>query len=356
MNWSGRFLKTVFILGAGATRGAFPHVNVNLKRIRAPLNSDFFAIAKKYAGAEDDGSGFRSRYERLRRVFREEFPTRGRWPIPMEEAFSLLYVSKDFPEIYVSGRGRPRTAGSRREIKDFLRLVFGILTAIEIRVERENLYSQLVAALTPDDTIITLNYDTLLDSCLARVGWDPWRGYGLTGGKNKIDWRGRRPTLNPQLSGVKLLKLHGSLNWYVRGSYDQLSRVFDSKPNKVLISENPRTNEFSRFIRQIVPPIYGKFFGHDHWRQLWGAAHEAVTEAEALVVIGCSLAETDFHLTGMLSHAVKIRKKRMNPFVRSALVDSTRVRHRWLKVLRGCVPGYRGFPRFSNFARSYLPE
>ena len=150
--WKGTARKTVFLLGAGATRGAFPHVRVNGKKIRAPLNLDFFTIAESFVRAHGTDGGFAKRYHRIRKVFRDEFPTRGRWPIPMEEAFSLLYVSKDFPEIYVPSRGRHRQPGSRREIEDFLRLTFGILSAIEARVDHENLYARLVSHLQTQGT------------------------------------------------------------------------------------------------------------------------------------------------------------------------------------------------------------
>ena len=141
--------------------------------------------------AHGNSGGFVTRYERIRKVFRDEFPTRGRWPIPMEEAFSLLYVSKDFPEIYVPSRGRHRKPGSRREIEDFLRLTFGILSAIEARVDHTNLYARLVSHLGAGETILTLNYDTLLDSALVDAGWNPVKGYGLMGGSGKSAGRGQ---------------------------------------------------------------------------------------------------------------------------------------------------------------------
>ena len=47
MIWGGVSKKTVFILGAGATRGAFPYVRVNKKKILAPLNGDFFPLSAR---------------------------------------------------------------------------------------------------------------------------------------------------------------------------------------------------------------------------------------------------------------------------------------------------------------------
>jgi len=272
----------------------------------------------------------------------------------MEEAFSLLFVSKDFPDIYVR-RGRRRAAGTRREIEDFLRLTFGILSAIELEVDADNLYARLASMLENGDTVLTLNYDTLLDSALVNAGWDPAHGYGLIGSSKKVKWRRPQPTKSERLRGVKLLKLHGSLNWYVRGSFSKLARVFERGPNQVIISERPRTNESKRLVRQIVPPVYGKFFGHKHWRTLWTAAHEALREAEVIVVIGCSLVDTDFHLSGMLSHAISRRKHDHNPFRTAIVVDkSLNVRRKWLNLLTGCSTRKAHINSFAHFAKKYL--
>src|SRR5205814_876324 len=106
--------------------------------------------------------------------------------------------------------------------------------------------------LGPDDAIISLNYDTLLDAALVRAGWDPKKGYGISGGARKIKWRPAASVADHRLGGVKLLKLHGSVNWWVRGSFGKLGKLFSSKP--VLITA-PRKNEPARHIRQIIPPI-----------------------------------------------------------------------------------------------------
>lgn len=185
-------------------------------------------------------------------------------------------------------------------------------------------------------------------------GWDPTVGYDLIGGKAKISWTRNKPTPSKALEDVKLLKLHGSLNWYVWGSFKKLARICETKPTKVLISEHPRTNEHSGLVRQIVPPIYGKFFAHRHWRRLWGDAHSALIDAEALVIIGCSLVPTDFHLSGMLGHAIKQRKAEKNPFDLVTVVDRTRVRRKWVTLVKGCFRHKLEDPNFSQFARRHL--
>lgn len=343
MYWAGKSRRTVFVFGAGATRGAVPHVIYNRKRLKPPLNRDFFSVIETFVRADKK---YAARYGRLKSALQSEFPTRGRWPFPMETAFSLLYVSKDFPEIYAKGSGRRRKAGARTEIEDFLRLTFGVLREVELRAPNDNLYSRLTRHLESSDTIITLNYDTVLDAALVRSGWPPGTGYCVIGGKNKVT--GSVSETAPRLTSVRLLKLHGSLNWLVRGSYSDLAHVFKSKPSRIVVNDS-RKNERKGFIRQIIPPIYGKFFKHDHWQVLWERAYEAIVGAEVIVVVGCSLVDTDFHLSGMLGHAVGTRKRHGRTFSYEILVDNTKTRRRWHRLLGSSARTSVGFANFARF-------
>lgn len=236
----GRNFKTVFILGAGATRGAIRHVILNRKRLKPPLNSDFFKIARTYAQTQGANSADNSRLKRLNLFFRDYLP---------------------------------------------------------------------------------------------------------------INWIPNRISSNINLTHIHLLKLHGSINWFVRGSFSDLSAIFAKKPARV---ENPRKNEIRGYIRQIVPPIYGKFFGHDHWRNLWLEAYRSLCESEILVVIGCSLVETDFHLRALLSRVSKWRKNRSVLFKRVIFVDRSRVRRKWARVLKGSCSKVSNYPSFEVFLRKEL--
>lgn len=346
---NGTNYRTTFLLGAGATRGALRHVLVNRKRIKPPLNADFFKVAETYAKAKGTHSVDMRRLARLMKVFKDEIPYKG---LPtMEEAFSLLYVVKDFPEIYKIGPGKKPAAGNRKEIEDFLRLTFDILRVLDSETNTATKYDSLANKLGPDDTIISLNYDTLLDSALVRRGWDPRNGYGLPGGRKKIKWLPSAADNPPDLSGVRLLKVHGSVNWFVHGSYGNLVKAFESKP--VLVT-GPRKNEKKGYIRQIVPPIYGKIFDHDHWRSLWTQGFEELCSADILVVIGCSLIDTDFHLRALLSRVVKHRKKTGNKFRSAIFVAGTKTRRKWQKALKGSYKTYKGYPRFDEFLKKEL--
>ncbi len=349
MIWKGDDCRTVFILGAGATRGALGHVVVNRKRLKPPLNGDFFSVAKTFVNAHAESSGLRARYTKLRAALKDEFKLKG--DPQMEEAFSLLYVSKDFPGVFGTGRGRKPKTGTRREISDFLTITFRMLAALDGTKSRVALYDHLAESLGPRDTIITLNYDTTLDSALVRSGWDPRVGYGLMGGTQKVKWRVPMASLSPRMSRVRLLKLHGSVNWFVRGSYGRLSRVFDNKP---AIVTKPRRNERAGHIRQIVPPIFGKFFGHKHWGKLWLQAFTALCEADMVVVVGCSLIQTDFHLRALVQRAATVRKKNGSKFQCGIFVDTVTVRRRWQKALTGAVNHVEEFVNFASFSERHL--
>jgi hypothetical protein len=316
---------------------------LNRKRLRPPLNADFFKVVETYARAKGEKSADARRLKRLKRIFGSELPIK--WPPPMEAAFSLLYTAKDFPEIYASRSGPKPKAGERQELDDFLSLLFAVLAALDKGSSSPTGYDRLVQTLEPGDTVITLNYDTMIDSALVRAGWDPKAGYELVGGKKKVTWGSARAPQATRLADVSLLKLHGSLNWWVRGSRSTLSNVFSKKP---VIVTAPRVNERAGMIRQIIPPIYGKVFGHAHWRALWKAAFNALSDAEQLVVVGCSIVDTDYHLQALLRRAIKERRK-SGKALEAILVDRVRIRRRWQRVLRGASAQYQAYNTLEGF-------
>jgi len=74
-------------------------------------------------------------------------------------------------------------------------------------------YLELVRRLEADDSLITFNWDKLLDRCLYQSGdWSPDSGYGIKFRKI-LEGKWRYP--RRALSRRTLLKLHGSTNWLV---------------------------------------------------------------------------------------------------------------------------------------------
>jgi hypothetical protein len=344
----GQEYKAVFFFGAGASRGAISHVTLNRKRIKPPLNGDFFKVADRFASAFGKNSQPARRLDRLRRVFERDLPAGG--TPTMEEAFSLLYVAKDFPEIYNRRKGPRPIAGERKEISDFLHLLFPILASLDRSDGDQTAYDRLAGNLTDGDVLITLNYDTMLDSALHRRGWDPRTGYGIRGNAARnTGWS--RLKKSASVLDVRLLKLHGSMNWFVRGQTTDLKKVFTSKPVRIT---QPRTNELAGHIRQIAPPIYGKIFEHDHWANLWTEAFNALCDAEVVVVVGCSLIDTDFHLRALLSQVARTRKDNDDRFSYACFVDKAKVRRKWQSILKGSFAHKLENVSFEKFLTSRL--
>jgi len=354
MKLSGASLRTLVICGAGATRGAIKPVRINKKRIKAPLNADFFTILEAFQRAhKEDDKTLVQRIDRLQEVIASDLPkTRGEKRQPtMEDVFSLLYVTQNLRSIFSKRKGPKRKSSKkgRKEIEDFLEVTCRLLADIQDAARgKTNRYDDLVHYLEDGDSIVTLNYDNLLDTALTKRGWKPSSGYGFKVSEKKLKWR---PTDAGKLD-VSLLKLHGSLNWFAKGSYSKPSAIFEKKPS--LITDPSKVRGSSGHIRQIVPPVYGKTFAHSHWDSLWNAGFKEAQEAERLIIIGCSLVSTDFHLSGVLYKAIARRKKAGAPFKEVIIVNGRKKgKCRWRLLVRGCTekdPRY--YPTFENFCAS----
>ncbi len=160
--------------------------------------------------------------------------------------------------------------------------------------------------------IITLNYDTLLESAaqLAVVEKDN-RGNVETFQLDDIypvpmtPGHKRRASIilpfGQQVDSLKLFKLHGSVNWYYSGVLTSTGETiyYSSVRKWVSKSVNSFENEVERFLSDkvplIVPPTIEKasFFQHETIRAIWWLAGQAIQSAERLVCIGYSLPETD---------------------------------------------------------------
>jgi len=229
----------------------------------------------------------------------------------MEEVFNVLFMSKDLPRVFFKP-GKPRTAGYRVEIKDFVTLV-GLLRYVQSNPKHPggiDHHAKLVSRLDPGDAIISLNYDTLIDNALASQGWNPRRGYGFKIDPEKIHQSGK-PVENTNLDDVVLLKPHGSLNWFTQGTLQNLEGALQRKrAPKIELGGVPRANVAKGQVRLFIPPLYVKFFANPFWRSIWERAFQSTRDASVFVIVGCSLIETDFHLRSILASAIGRRRRK----------------------------------------------
>jgi hypothetical protein len=144
-------------------------------------------------------------------------------------------------------------------------------------------------------SVITFNYDCCLDYALRNALVD----YGF----------------NNSSMGIKILKLHGSLNWaicrkcnnevctYDVGKFASNCSTVDLEDSDHLLFTVASSIESGSFKHDrcnteateliIVPPIWNKKQFHRPIQQVWHSAAAELAQAENIVVCGYSLPETD---------------------------------------------------------------
>jgi hypothetical protein len=316
------FRKNVYILGAGFSANA-----------GAPVMWNFIEQAKLLLDDVRLGlpSEDRKTFARVFKRLAEIRVAQARMAIDVENIehlFSLLDMDIDF------GGQSP---GSLRQD-----LIFLILRTLERTIQTENLsrggwgmpiqdmgdekqthmrglianYVELFSALASrrwirgthgiphdgrcQDTIITMNYDCLVDDCLTKMGVRP--GYGL-----------QNPHLPTEFKycgyEMSVLKLHGSANWFKCNSEQCVGRI-------VLAGGNA-TKRLEYFYGQycpnchrsgvepvIVPPTWAKGGQSEVLRPVWSEALKALREAGRIFIIGYSMPSTDEFFRYMLALAL----------------------------------------------------
>jgi NAD-dependent SIR2 family protein deacetylase len=316
------FRKNVYILGAGFSANA-----------GAPVMWDFIERAKLLRDdprlelpAEDHKA-----FERVFKKLGELRVAQAKMEIDIENIehlFSLLDMDIEF--------GGKREGTLRKD------LIFLILRTLEKTIRTENLakyarglpmqqgynkqkYSKSVLAnyvelfsayasrrwitgpfgIPPQDgkcqdTIITMNYDCLVDDCLTSMGVRP--AYALQDAELPTELR---------LCGyeIGMLKLHGSANWFKCNSArcNETIVIAGETPAKRLEyfygqhCPNCRQNEIEPVI---VPPTWAKGGESEVLRPVWAEALRALREAGRVFVIGYSMPSTDEFFGYMLALAL----------------------------------------------------
>jgi hypothetical protein len=118
-------------------------------------------------------------------------------------------------------------------------------------------------------------------------------------------------THNADEGGIKIFKLHGSLNWFSlhtsrdvpKGAILNSRKKFNITP-RINIPVNMRLNSGKRTMHTfplIIPPVNHKAaIIHEELHPIWRQAEEKLTNANQVVVFGYSCPATDFESANML--------------------------------------------------------
>ncbi len=291
----------VAVLGAGATRGASFVTRGSESECLPPLDSDFFTQLQRIASPKHQGT-VTNLIAAAVRLYGYNFST------TLESLFTAIEFQYRIASGVTEGKWGQSPEALRR---DRTALLQGIAAVLEESLtkgdtggtghsgRRCDYHDALVEGLAPRDAILSFNYDCLIDDSLKRGGsgkWNPRYGYELPlptgrGSKLKGEAAWTPNTLCDKRGTVRLLKLHGSLNFGEGGKY---------------LKERPYTKNNSGNLRfEIIPPEWNKPFDHGIFARIWRKAAQAIHSANVIVVIGYSFPKSDLHASSLFRVSIK---------------------------------------------------
>ena len=295
----------LFILGAGATRGA-SFVDATKHSCLPPVDRDFFTQLQRVQNAKHQAL-VKDVMEDVVDVFGNNFD------VTMEGVFTTLEHTLRMLE--TTGESRDFQKSELRGKRN--RLVQAIAVVLEDSLLQKGdagqsrwaprsctFHRRLVEdILEPKDAVVTFNYDCLLDHSLKAAGsgkWNPRYGYGFNlGAKGKLlsgdeYWEPEQPASKADTAHV--FKLHGSLHFVVTSSDDG---------EAVKLKQRPYTRQHGDLKFTIIPPEWHKAYDKGVFSRVWARAADAIHRSEHIVFIGYSVPPTDLHSTALFRTSVK---------------------------------------------------
>jgi hypothetical protein len=149
-------------------------------------------------------------------------------------------------------------------------------------------HDALARGLFTADVVVSLNYDCVIDYALcghAGQRFAAARGaYGVAIGTGANSWKGTGPGNSSR--SIKLLKLHGSLNW------DQAATPL-----------NLRSAIYGKLAANVIqPPLANKPVAQAPFQSVWREARREARAAKRLVLIGYSMPVADGFVRTMMSN------------------------------------------------------
>lgn len=186
-------------------------------------------------------------------------------------------------------------------------------------------HQKLAEQLGRQDSVVSLNYDLIADRALAGLRVTEQNAFphdrvekvsSLLG--DATMWGITPPSLTVQeQSGGFLLKLHGSLDWLSCPNLICTRSSFVHSPSKGAgnqqgqMAGDPCRACGTGLATVLIPPVARKRIEeHSRLSVLWSLALRELTQATTWVLIGLSLAPTDFELRWLLQQAYYLRAKK----------------------------------------------
>jgi hypothetical protein len=317
-------MSTVFVIGAGASHGdklvIRDEKEAGGKPTPPPLIRGFFKKALLTSigyPPEDALAEFPNAFEWIRTDFPEVVDDKPlgepEWEsLNLEEVFTALELRREFESPESSAGARLLIA--RNQLVGYITRIIALCT---FNAEGE-FTRRLVSKLDVNDSVLTFNWDLLLDDAFTSIS--P-RKFQL---QNFFDTRqvlSNELKIFPENGTGLLLKLHGSLNWFLctnpKCKFSSEIQMDDEIQYCLSLAAGFHTKSptwtidlgcaccGSDRLPLIIPPLLRKPITENHIiRSVWGLARRKLESAERMVLIGFSAAPTDFFAGWLLRSAV----------------------------------------------------
>lgn len=293
--------KSVYFLGAGASKAS---------DFQLPTMSEFFT--------EEDFK--QDKYPALHKFIGRVFPKVSFKELNLEEVITRLELGIDRFGAF-GEHPEPYLYEARREFTSYVseRLQYKPINGRPTCEKHEVLLRQL----NEKDSIITLNYDLIVDYGLYAIS-PKHDGGELKGGlldriynilKPGLILGGPPPSLSHSYVGLgHYLKLHGSIDW-LYCSRPQCGNHQLFFPNRIDWGAHNSPGDpcilcGSPLVSVIIPPTMNKtFIEYPKLGLLWTLAWKEIRATDRLVLIGMSLPESDYYLKWLINSAISAREK-----------------------------------------------
>jgi hypothetical protein len=315
--------KTVLLLGAGAS---VADVATKPLRTRPPLDREFFRIS-----SQAEPNDWRANHVRSYMLDTYGLDIFDRTNDSLEGVMGRLY-----PDIFNDLVARD----AQRALRALLQLFTQRLatTTNNLRPTQKRLLYRMVTRLLSegcdpcDITIITFNQDIQVEKTLELMaGTARWNSMGARlfsfphmyavepNVWERVSWVGRDdfPRASVPDDCLRVLKLHGSLNWYSTHTSSEPSPSAMFKPTRKLSVTRRRTISPDMTLKGkrkmytlpvVVPPVSHKSAVLPRvLAPVWALAEERIATADDVVVFGYSCPALDFESANLLTRAHRAR-------------------------------------------------
>ena len=329
---------TVFIFGAGINRGIF-----DWDGLQPPLANDFFQLALKHSrtGLQRYRNLLQPLFEYIRRYWKLTIGDLEDQPFDLESCYTLIQLQRLEAQRRNDRHSWLTLARLEYRLTAFLaeylsEFEYFIHNSEEFKALGNILYSEKPA-------VLTFNYDTLVESAIesaslvnadipasypgmptksgevpddelpySHFNWNRPLSYGVQFDEVQLHRAGvpsivsgERFYTHPEnrLYNPPLLKLHGSINWFVHTGYTRLNDgLHDDKVGKTVLyrptwwfNEPPFLGTWIIEPLIVTPVVNKETLRTPMIRKLWDRAREILATCRRLIVAGYSFPPTDFH-------------------------------------------------------------